>query len=325
MGNIFFFNSSSISQDDHDHDLKKQKNKVENKEFTISKHPVVATATTTKEKKENDNSNTNNVKTKPNNPDPKDREENLKDKNKKTINSSMYVTNKEYQKQNQAGYNNYYVYDKSSSQNINANGNCITQMDWNRDMFVCILNSNKNIISKHFGHKCVCVLYVSLVNTNINQQYQSTNSFSTRLFMIDLFVTKETNKNILAYTGPFCDRKDYTFEKLCPINASMDDVIKLANKIMVEFGDYNYLTNNCHTFANKLFDSLSQKWKIELPPNLQFKWKDLLTLKDIYKPSVNGLHLQQQCATVQFHTLRQQLNYHKEAQIIQSPAPSFSS
>ena len=79
----------------------------------------------------------------------------------------MCTTDKDKEITTTSGNYDYYIRDKCSKQNINENGNVITQMDWNRDMFVCMLNSNKNVISKTFGHKCVCILYVSLVSTRM--------------------------------------------------------------------------------------------------------------------------------------------------------------
>ena len=170
----------------------------------------------------------------------------------------------------------------------------ITKMYRKRDMFICLLNSEKNCIKSFLGHKCIVLTYLSKFENPINVQNHESKydvsleieadilEYSLRIFMIELFFDEKTNKSVLALKGPLYHTRDYKCEKLYYIHTSMNDIIELANNEMIAFGDYKYLTNNCQTFARDLINEAVKLYGVDA--NVNFTWQGILELKSIYCP-----------------------------------------
>ena len=83
-----------------------------------------------------------------------------------------------------------------------------------------------------------------------------------RVFSIDLYIDKESDKNILSIEGPLssnvCVNKNYKCKKYFTVsNLSINDLINISQQTMDTHGKYNHATNNCRDFSKKLMENIN--------------------------------------------------------------------
>ena len=155
----------------------------------------------------------------------------------------------------------------------------ITRMWCERDMFLCILNSesSKYSVKSLFGHKCIAIAYPTDLRpekfVQTPQEYIRKNFLSFRLFMIELFIDPKKERPILSLNGPLYHTRNYRCEKLYCVHADVLSLLKIANEVMDDFGDYQYLTNNCQTFVKQLIEEVKKSLVVHDDGCRQIKWE----------------------------------------------------
>ena len=112
--------------------------------------------------------------------------------------------------------------------------------------------------------------------------------------MIELFIDKKKERPILSLNGPLYHTREYRCEKLYCLHADVLSLLKIANDVMDDFGDYHYLTNNCQTFVKKLIKEVQNILVAYIDGYKRIKWEHIqdmmkMCFKETSRQTVNNL------------------------------------